>query len=80
MIPLSLLLAGLWVLAALAAKGAPTRVLWPAAWALIVTGIPILGFVTLQAGPVAGLCGLALGALLIRRPRADGAAALGSEP
>ena len=78
--PLSIILAGLWLAVAWGTKGASPRVLWPAAWMLIATGIPLLGFVTVEAGPVAGLCGLALGAFLIRRPRAEETARLGTEP
>jgi hypothetical protein len=66
--PISLLLAGLWVMVAWRTNGAPARIQMPASWALIVTGIPLLGIVTMELGPVAGLGGLALGVLLIRRP------------
>ncbi|MFW5641733.1 MAG: DUF2484 family protein [Roseicyclus sp.] len=79
MIPVPLLLAGLWVLAAIGAKGASPRLYGRASWALIVTGIPLLGFVTLEIGPVAGLVGLALGVLLIRGPRPDAAGPAGGE-
>lgn len=66
--PLSLFLAGVWLLVACGVNGAPLRLRSPVSWGLIVTGIPLLGIVTLQLGPVAGLGGLALGVLLIRRP------------
>jgi hypothetical protein len=66
--PISLLLAGLWILVAWGANGAPAKMQLPVSWALIVTGIPLLGMVTMELGPVAGLGGLALGVLLIRRP------------
>ncbi|MFW5641732.1 MAG: DUF2484 family protein [Roseicyclus sp.] len=66
--PLSLVLACLWAIAAFVAALLPGRVHWPAAWMLIATGIPILGFVTLQAGPVAGLVCLAAGASVLRWP------------
>jgi len=68
--PISLLLAALWLGLAWLAKGAPPRIRWAVALALTATGIPLLGYVTMDAGPVAGLLGLALGALLIRWPRA----------
>lgn len=39
-------------------------------WALIVIGIPVLGWLTLTGGPMAGVAGLALGfAVLLRAPR-----------
>jgi hypothetical protein len=53
--PLSLLLACFWVLAAGIAVLAPRRFRWPAAWALIATGIPLLGYVTYETGPVIGV-------------------------
>lgn len=66
--PISLVLACLWaVLACLIGMG-PQRFHWPAAWALILTGIPILGYVTLQTGPIGGLICLAAGASILRWP------------
>lgn len=39
-------------------------------WALVVVGIPLLGWLTLTGGPMAGMTGLALGlAMLLRGPR-----------
>jgi hypothetical protein len=64
--PLSLVLACIWAITACIAAMTPQRFHWPAAWALIATGIPILGFVTLQAGPVWGLICLAAGASVLR--------------
>ena len=69
--PISLLVAGLWLLLAWGAKGAPSRIRWAVALVMTATGIPLLGFVTMDAGPIAGLVCLALGALLIRWPRAE---------
>ena len=66
--PLSLILACVWALAACLAAMMPQRFHWPAAWALITMGIPILGFVTLQGGPVWGLICLAGGASVLRWP------------
>lgn len=38
--------------------------------ALVVVGIPLLGWLTLTGGPMAGVAGLALGiAMLLRPPR-----------
>lgn len=42
-------------------------------WALVVVGIPLLGWLTLIAGPMAGILGLALGiGVLLRTPRHRG--------
>ncbi|GHG19931.1 MULTISPECIES: DUF2484 family protein [Paracoccus] len=39
-------------------------------WALILIGIPVLGWLTLNGGPMAGVAGLAAGiAVLLRAPR-----------
>lgn len=66
--PVSLVLACLWALAACLVGMGPQRYHWPAAWALIIAGIPILGFVTLQTGPIWGLICLAAGASVLRWP------------
>src|SRR5690606_25383846 len=59
--PGPLLLLCVWIVVANAAGILPSRRgHWPAAVALIVTGIPLLGYVTLSYGPLAGF--LALGA------------------
>jgi hypothetical protein len=70
---LSLILACVWAVVSVLAAMMPQRFHWPAAWVLIATGIPILGFVTWQAGPVWGLICLAAGASVLRWPllRAD---------
>lgn len=64
----SLLAACLWVLSATAAALAPRWIHWPAAQALIVAGIPLLGWVTWQNGPFWGLLCLAGGASILRWP------------
>lgn len=66
--PVAIILACLWILVACAAGMAPARYHWPAAWALIATGIPLLGFLTLTMGPVWGLVALAAGASILRWP------------
>lgn len=66
--PVSLILACLWALLACAAAMAPQRFHWPAAWALIASGIPLLGWVTFQAGPFWGLLVLVAGASVLRWP------------
>jgi hypothetical protein len=66
--PLSLVFACVWALLACFAGMGPQRFMWPAAWALIVTGIPLLGWVTYQAGPVFGLVFFVAGASVLRWP------------
>lgn len=65
---LSIAFACLWVLVASAIAMAPGNWHWRAAYILIAVGIPILGYVTLQNGPVAGLVVLAGGASILRWP------------
>lgn len=66
---LSLILALLWLLAANLIAMLPTRDHhWRAAYILITVGIPILGYVTWQNGPVLGLLILAAGASILRWP------------
>lgn len=64
----SLTLAALWALVATVIALLPTRIHWPAAYALIAVGIPILGWVTYQNGPVWGLLVLAGGVSMLRWP------------
>lgn len=65
---LSLALACLWALVATVIALLPGRFHWPAAYALIAVGIPILGFVTYQNGPVMGMLVLAGGVSVLRWP------------
>lgn len=66
---LSLVLACCWVVAASGVAMLPSRRgHWPAAWVLIGSGIPLLGYVTYQNGPVIGLIVLAAGASILRWP------------
>ena len=66
---LSLTLAALWVLCASVIAMLPSkRSHWPAAYVLIATGIPLLGYVTLQHGPWVGLLCLAAGSSILRWP------------
>lgn len=67
---LSLILACLWVLAAFAAAIMPEKRHWLGAYALILTGIPLVGFVTYQSGPLWGMIALAAGASILRWPLA----------
>jgi hypothetical protein len=65
----SLLAAGLWVLASQIVALNPSRANhWPQAWALIALGLPILGWLTYETGPLAGLLALAAGASILRWP------------
>ena len=64
-----LIAAALWALVAnLIAMTPSKRGHWPAAWALIATGVPILGWVTYLHGPLVGLIVLAAGASVLRWP------------
>lgn len=65
---LSFTLACVWALIAAAVALGPRRWHWPAAYALIVCGIPLVGYVTLQNGPVAGMVVLAGGVSMLRWP------------
>ncbi len=66
---LSLILACLWAVAASGIALLPSRRQhWPHAYALIAVGIPLLGFVTYQNGPMAGLLCFAAGASILRWP------------
>ncbi|WEF25215.1 DUF2484 family protein [Paracoccus sp. S3-43] len=59
-----------WLALAVLQRRLPVRQRSRAFWALIVTGIPVLGWLTLTGGPIAGVAGLALGfAILLRAPR-----------
>ena len=65
----SLVLAFLWVIAAAGIAALPSRHHhWPAAYGLIAIGIPILGFVTYEHGPIAGMLVFAGGASVLRWP------------
>lgn len=64
----SLISACLWALAATAVALGPRRFHWPAAWALIAAGVPIVGWVTYQNGPILGLLVLAGGLSVLRWP------------
>jgi hypothetical protein len=65
---LSITLACLWVLIATAIALTRCRYHWPAAYALIASGIPIVGYVTFQDGPVLGMIVLGCGASMLRWP------------
>ena len=66
---LSLILACLWLVAANLIGMVPSRDHhWRAAYGLIAVGIPIVGYVTWQMGPLLGLLVLAAGASVLRWP------------
>ncbi len=66
---LSLTLVCLWALAANVIAMLPSRRNhWPQAYALIAIGVPILGWVTYQNGPLVGLIVLAAGVSVLRWP------------
>ena len=59
----------LWFIAANVAAMRPSRDHhWRRAYVLIATGVPILGWLTATAGPVAGVVALAAGASVLRWP------------
>jgi hypothetical protein len=64
----SIVFACVWAILASLVGLIPMRSHWPAAWVLIATGIPILGYVTYQNGPFWGLLVLAAGASILRWP------------
>lgn len=66
---LSLTLACLWAVLATVIALLPSKDHhWRAAYGLIAVGIPLLGYVTWQNGPMAGVLCLAAGASILRWP------------
>lgn len=65
---LSLILACAWAVAATGAAFLPPRINWPLAYGLIALGIPLVGYVTWQNGPVWGMLVLAGGISMLRWP------------
>lgn len=66
---LSLILALLWLVAANVIAMFPSkRNHWPAAYGLIAIGVPLVGYVTYENGPMIGIIALAAGASLLRWP------------
>lgn len=66
---LSLTAACVWALVANVIALTPSRRgHWPAAWVLVAIGIPLLGWVVYENGPVIGLLVLAAGASVLRWP------------
>jgi hypothetical protein len=64
----SLTLACVWALVGCGIGALPSRFHWRGAVALIATGIPLLGWVTLQNGALVGLLMMVAGASLLRWP------------
>ncbi|MDZ4093349.1 MAG: DUF2484 family protein [Paracoccaceae bacterium] len=64
----SLILSCLWVVIATGIAFLPVRLTWWGAYGLIACGIPLVGWVTLQNGPIVGLLVLAGGASMLRWP------------
>jgi hypothetical protein len=68
-VTLSLGLASLWVVVATVIALLPSRRNhWPQAFALIAVGIPLLGYVTYENGPLVGLLAFFAGASILRWP------------
>ncbi len=67
MLPLALCL--IWLIAANVIAMFPSRDYhWRAAYVLIAIGIPLLGWVTYEAGPIVGMVVLAAAASILRWP------------
>ncbi|MEO1952203.1 MULTISPECIES: DUF2484 family protein [unclassified Thioclava] len=64
----SLVLACVWALIATLIAMGPRRFHWPGAWGLIAVGVPLVGWVTYQNGPIMGLLVLAGGMSVLRWP------------
>jgi hypothetical protein len=65
----SLILALLWLVLANVVGMFPSKHNhWPSAYLLIAIGVPILGYVTYQNGPLVGLLALVAGASILRWP------------
>lgn len=64
----SLITACLWALCATVIAFAPRRFHLRGAWALIISGVPLIGWVTLDHGPLLGLLCLAGGISVLRYP------------
>ncbi|MCC5984982.1 MAG: DUF2484 family protein [Rhodobacteraceae bacterium] len=64
----ALVLGCLWVVAATVIALMPQRFHWPGAAGLIALGIPLLGWITWQAGPLVGLIALAAAMSVLRWP------------
>lgn len=66
---LSLILAFLWMIVANVLALLPSRDHhWRRAYVLIALGVPLVGYVTAQNGPLVGLLVLAAGASVLRWP------------
>lgn len=66
---LSLFCACLWMVTANVLALLPSRDNhWARAYGLIATGVPLLGWVTLQNGPIVGLVVMACGVSVLRWP------------
>jgi hypothetical protein len=63
--------AALWLLLALAIRWRAGRAAIRLRVALALAGVPLVGLLTWQAGPVPGTLGLLLGALLLSRASTD---------
>ena len=65
----ALILACLWLITANMVAMLPSRDHhWTAAYLLTAFGVPLLGWLTIEHGPVAGMLALAAGASVLRWP------------
>ncbi len=66
---LSLILALVWLVASNVIAMFPSRHNhWPAAYVLIAIGVPLVGYLTYENGPLVGVIALAAGASILRWP------------
>ncbi|HEY0213082.1 MAG TPA: DUF2484 family protein [Paenirhodobacter sp.] len=65
---LSIALTCLWAASTGLILIGPHRYHWPVAWGLICLGVPLVGWVTFQNGPILGLLTLLVGVVTLRLP------------
>ncbi|MDO5613028.1 MAG: DUF2484 family protein [Paracoccus sp. (in: a-proteobacteria)] len=65
----ALLASGLWLLMALLIPRVPLRWRVAAVWGMVLTGVPMLGWLTLHWGPGPGIAGFVLGLLALYLPQ-----------
>ncbi|MDO5704568.1 MAG: DUF2484 family protein [Paracoccus sp. (in: a-proteobacteria)] len=70
---LPLTLAAIWLVCACAVPFLREPHRWPATWALIVAGVPLIGWMTLHFGPLGGVLAFAMALLMLMRPPGRGA-------
>jgi hypothetical protein len=64
----SILLAALWAFVAIRIGIRPDRLHAPMSRAILIAGVPLLGLITMQTGPVGGAVSLVIGGCVIGWP------------